>query len=93
LLEKKVQIVTSCNPSPDSAFEEGQVTARNVFNGQEQVIDDVSLFTYSTSRIPNLGLAPGLRDIGVDLHIIGDAYAPRLVVTATADGNKAGLAV
>lgn len=93
LLEKKVQIVTSCDPSPDSAFEEGQVTARNVFNGQEQVIDDVSLFTYSTSRMPNLSLAPGLRDMGVDLHVIGDAYAPRLVVTATADGNKAGLAV
>jgi len=36
---------------------------------------------------------PGLRESGVDLHMIGDAFAPRIVITATADGNRAGLAV
>ncbi|MBT4741437.1 MAG: hypothetical protein HOO09_13710, partial [Rhodospirillaceae bacterium] len=93
LSEKKVQLLTSCDPSPESVFEEGQITARNVFNGEEQVIDDVSLFTYATSRTPNLDLVPGLRESGVDLHMIGDAFAPRIVITATADGNRAGLAV
>ncbi len=93
LSQKKVQIITCCNPSPESAFEEGQITVRNVYNGEEQVINDVSLFTFSTSRVPNLTLVPDLRAAGVDLHIIGDAYAPRIVVTATADGNQAGLAV
>ncbi len=93
LHKKKVQLITSSDPSPDSAFEEGQVTARNVFNGDEVTIDDVSLFTYATSRIPNLEIVPELREAGVDLHVIGDAFSPRVVVTATADGNKAGLAV
>ncbi|MEQ8509743.1 MAG: hypothetical protein RIF37_15545 [Rhodospirillaceae bacterium] len=93
LMQKKVQLLTCFNPSPESAFEEGQITVRNVFNGEEQVIDDVSLFTYATSRIPNLGMESALRKAGVEVHVIGDAYAPRVVVTATADGNKAGLAV
>lgn len=93
LSQKKVQLITSCNPSADSAFEEGQVTVRNVYNGDEQTIDDISLFTYSTIRSPNLDLLPAMQAAGVDLHVIGDAYSPRVVVTATADGNKAGLAV
>jgi len=90
---KKVRLLTCCDPSPESAFEEGQVTARNVFNGEETIIDDVSLFTYATSRVPNLDIVPELRAAGIDLQIIGDAFAPRVVVTATADGNRAGLAV
>lgn len=90
LLKKKVQIITSCEPAPESAFEEGQVTARNVFNGEEQVIDDVSLFTYSTPRVPNASIVPALEQAGIDLHLVGDVFAPRLVHTATSDGNRVG---
>ena len=90
LYKKKVQLITSCEPSPDSAFEEGQVKVCNVYNGETQVIDDVSLFTYSTPRMPNAELAPALEKAGVELHVIGDVYAPRLVITATADGNRVG---
>jgi thioredoxin reductase len=90
LSRKKVRIITSSEPSPDSAFEEGQVTLRNVYSGEEQTLDDISLFTYATPRVPNADLVPPLEKAGVEVHLIGDAYAPRMVVTATADGNRVG---
>lgn len=90
LSKKKVRIITSSEPSPDSAFEEGQVTLRNVYSGEEQTLDDISLFTYATPRAPNVDLVPALEKAGVEVYLIGDAYAPRMVVTATADGNRVG---
>ena len=90
LYKKKVQLITSCEPLAESSFEEGQVTVANVFNDEEQVIDDVSLFTYATPRVPNNGLVPALKQAGVEYHLIGDVYTPRVVVAATADGNRVG---
>ena len=90
LSKKKVRIITSSEPSPDSAFEEGQVTLRNVYSGEQQTLDDISLFTYATPRVPNVDLVSALEKAGVEVHLIGDAYAPRMVVTATADGNRVG---
>ncbi len=90
LYKRKVQLITSCEPSADSAFEDGQVTVVNAFNGEEQVIDDVSLFTYATPRIPNADMVPALEQAGIEYHLIGDVYAPRVVVAATADGNRVG---
>ena len=91
LYKKNVRLLTSSEPSSESAFEDGQITVCNVYSGKTRVIDDVSLFTYSTPRLPNTELVPALEKAGVDLHFIGDVYAPRLVVAATADGNRVGL--
>ena len=44
----------------------------------------------ATPRVPNDELAAPLRALGVELHLVGDAYAPRFVVTATAEGHKVG---
>jgi len=93
LYEKRVDIVTSMDPTADSAFEEGQVTLANVFNGEERVIDDVSLFTFATPRVPNDSIAAELREAEVAFDLVGDVFAPRFVNTATADGYKAGMAV
>ena len=93
LYEKKVDIVTSMEPTAESEFEEGKVTIANVFNGEERIIDDVSLFTFATPRVPNDQIAPALRAAGLNVQLIGDVFAPRFVNTATSDGYKAGMAV
>jgi hypothetical protein len=71
-------------------FADGIVTARNVFNGRETRIDDLALFTYATPRVPNDSLAGPLRSAGLDVHLIGDCYAPRSVLVATGEGHRLG---
>ena len=93
LSKQKVQIITSCEPSSDSEFEQGKVNLCNIYNGKTTLIEDVSLFTYATPRTPNNDLAPTLRGAGIEVHCIGDAYAPRVVLAATEDGNRVGLQV
>jgi thioredoxin reductase len=90
LYKKKVEIITSCEPLATSAFDEGVLDYANIFGGQTGRIEGVSLLTYATPRVPNDELAPALRASGVELHLIGDAYAPRFVVTATAEGHRVG---
>ena len=93
LSKNKVNIVTNCIPSKDSIFEEGKIIAKHVYNGEEIIIDDVSLFTYSTVRMPNTSLVPALSKSNIDLRLVGDAASPHTVVTATAHGNKVGIEI
>jgi 2,4-dienoyl-CoA reductase-like NADH-dependent reductase (Old Yellow Enzyme family) len=88
-----VEIVTSVRPLPDSRFEEGEVAYANIYNAQRGLIRDVALFTYATPRRPDDALAADLRVAGVPVTIIGDAYAPRTVLTATAEGYRAGMEI
>lgn len=90
LYRRGIDIVTSVEPQKVA---DGRVVLRNVYNGEEQTIDDVALFTYSTSRAPNDSLAASLRERGIELHVIGDCLAGRTVMTATTEGHKAGNAI
>jgi len=90
LEQKRIRTLTLSTVSEQSRFEEGVVVCRNVYNGDETAIDDVSLLTYSTPRLPNDAMAESIRKAGVSLHLIGDCFAPRFVVNATADGHKIG---
>ena len=91
LYRKGIEIVTSVRPLASSRFEEGEVAYANVFSAQESVIGDVALFTYATARLPNDALAAPLRAAGFEVHIIGDAFAPRTVLVATAEGYRTGM--
>lgn len=91
LYRKGVEIITSVRPLPSSRFEEGEVAYANVYSGREAVIEGVALFTYATARIPDDALAAPLRAAGVDVRVIGDAYAPRTVLVATAEGYRVGM--
>jgi 2,4-dienoyl-CoA reductase-like NADH-dependent reductase (Old Yellow Enzyme family) len=93
LYRKGIEIVTSVRPLATSRFEEGEVAYANVYNGREAVIADVALFTYATARIPDDALAAALRAAGIDVRAIGDAYAPRTVLTATGEGYRAAMAL
>jgi hypothetical protein len=91
LYRKGIEIVTSVRPLASSRFEEGEVAYANVFSGGETVIPDIALFTYATARIPDDALAAPLRAAGIDVRLIGDAWAPRTVLAATSEGYRAGM--
>jgi hypothetical protein len=77
-------------PSPGSDLESGLVLSRNVYTGQEREVPDVVLLTYSTPRIADDGLAAPLERAGLSVHRVGDCYAPRGLMAATAEGHAAG---
>jgi hypothetical protein len=85
-----VEIIPLVEPSADSALEDGVVTLSNVYSGRTIDVTDVALFTYSTARVPNDQLAEPLRRAGVDVRLIGDCYAPRYLLVATAEGHAVG---
>jgi 2,4-dienoyl-CoA reductase-like NADH-dependent reductase (Old Yellow Enzyme family)/thioredoxin reductase len=91
LYRKQIEIVTSVRPLASSRFEEGEVAYANVFNGRESVVTDVSMFTYATARVPDELLLEPLRAAGLDVRVIGDAFSPRTVLVATAEGYRAGM--
>jgi 2,4-dienoyl-CoA reductase-like NADH-dependent reductase (Old Yellow Enzyme family)/thioredoxin reductase len=93
LYRKGVEVVVLCEPSPDSRFEEGEVTLTNVYTGEERIVTDVALFTYATPRAPNDALAEPLREAGIDVRLIGDCLSPRFALNATGEGYKAGASV
>jgi 2,4-dienoyl-CoA reductase-like NADH-dependent reductase (Old Yellow Enzyme family) len=91
LYRKGIGIMTSVRPLVSSRFEEGEVACANVYSGVETVIPEVALFTHATARIPDDGLAAPLIAAGVDVRLIGDAWAPRSVLTATAEGYRTAM--
>ncbi len=93
LYRKGVRIVTSVRPLPDPRIEEGELAFANVYSGARDVLGDVAFLTYATARLPNDGLAAPLRAIGIDVRAIGDCKAPRIVLTATAEGYRAAMEI
>jgi 2,4-dienoyl-CoA reductase-like NADH-dependent reductase (Old Yellow Enzyme family)/thioredoxin reductase len=93
LYAKKIEIVIFSKPLSASPFSDGTVICGNVYDGSKRIIDDVALFTYSTSRKPNDELSTPLRAKGIEFHLIGDCYAPRMVLTATSDGHRVGTSI
>jgi 2,4-dienoyl-CoA reductase-like NADH-dependent reductase (Old Yellow Enzyme family)/thioredoxin reductase len=91
--KKRIEIVTVSEPLPGSAIARGTVNVANVFNGDVRAIDEVALFTYATSRVPNDALEAPLKARGIAAVLVGDCYAGRNVLTAVAEGHKAGMEV
>ena len=87
---KGIRVMTNSVPVGVDGIEDGQITVRNIHSGETQIIENVTLLTYATPRQPNDALLEPLRALGFAVHTIGDAYAPRFVVTATAEGHRIG---
>ena len=90
LFEKRVRIMTSSEPCPDSAFEDGRLSVANIFNKDRTEIDDIAALTFATPRVPNDRLLQPLRSAGLDVRVIGDCFAPRSVLVATREGHALG---
>lgn len=93
LYRKNIAFATSVEPVRESRFEDGEITYANVFNGDRETIGDVALLTFATPREPNDVLAAPLRHAGIDVRQIGDCWAPRTVLTATAEGYRTAMAL
>jgi NADPH-dependent glutamate synthase beta subunit-like oxidoreductase len=74
-----------------SAWEDGRVSCRNVYNGDETVFENVTCVSYATARQPRLELEAPLRTAGMSVKRIGDCLMPRSVLAATAEGHAAAL--
>jgi thioredoxin reductase len=85
-----IKIMTNTEPRPLDRLEEAEVVVQNTKSGQLTTLTGVTLLTYSTSRVPNDALEKPLRAMGIPVHLVGDCYAPRFVVNATAEGHRVG---
>lgn len=76
-------------------IERGEVVLRHYYNtGREERLKDVGEVVWIGAQRANDGLAHELREAGQrDVHLIGDAYAPRRLVHAIAEGHRAGRSV
>ena len=88
-----VEIVLLSEVAPESDLEEGEVTLRNVYSGEQRTVQGVELLTYAGTRRPNDQLYDALTAAGLDVRLVGDAYAPRDLLTATAEGHALGMAL
>ncbi len=93
LYEARIGIVLLAEPAPEQRFEDGVFVHRNVINGDQDEIADVSLFTYATPRAPDLELLAPLQAAGMPVEVVGDAWMPRNQMVATQEGHAAGLRV
>ncbi|MDE2465596.1 MAG: FAD-dependent oxidoreductase [Alphaproteobacteria bacterium] len=93
LYQKGIDIRTCVTPLASSRFEEGIVSIANVFNGAEDIIEDVALLSFATPRVPNDALAAPLRDANITVRLIGDCYAPRTVLSATQEGYRTAMEI
>ena len=86
----RVELATLHELDPESAYEEGAVTLKNVYNGDTRTFDEVALLTYATPRRPNIALQQPLEAAGIEVIRIGDARAPRTLQVATSEGYRLG---
>ena len=87
LLEQDVDI----RPTTAAVALKGRELAiRNSLTNRPDRIADVDSVVTVGPRVPGDGLAEALRPLGIPLHVIGDALAPRRMVHATLDGARLG---
>jgi len=90
LYKARAEIIGASVPT---RFKGGKLTYANAFSGDEQAVEGVALFAYATPRIASDELAAPLRAKGIDVRLIGDAFAPRAMLAAVHEGHHLGNAL
>lgn len=94
LSAKPVEIVTLAEPVwSETAFEDGRLDYAHVYSGRRGAIEDLAFLAYATPKAPNDALARPLIEAGISVHRAGDCRTPGDLMSATADGHAAGLAL
>jgi thioredoxin reductase len=93
LYAKNAVIMTSVRPISADGLENGELEYQNVYSGRTDVLRNVSLLTYATARVPEVSLAGELRSLGYQPLLVGDCRAPRIVLSATSEGHRAGMEI
>lgn len=65
------------------AIEPGGIRLRNVFSFKEEVADGVDSVILACGSVADAGLYAALKGRQANLHLLGDAFAPRRIVFAT----------
>lgn len=93
LYDRDIEIVTSAAPIGLDELEEAQLIVANVYNGKQQILEDIAAITYATARAPQEGLQAILEKQDIVVHTIGDCHAPRSLLSATREGYRVGMAI
>ncbi|WP_216898480.1 FAD-dependent oxidoreductase [Nocardia alni] len=72
-----------------TAIEEDTVTLTDVYTGELSQLSDIDGVVFVLGNTANDGLAQELREMDVDLHVIGDAQAPRRIFNAIWEAETA----
>jgi 2,4-dienoyl-CoA reductase-like NADH-dependent reductase (Old Yellow Enzyme family)/thioredoxin reductase len=73
-----------------TGFDLPRITTRNVYSQREAVHDGFDSVVLACGATPNSRLFDELEELGRDVHVLGDAYAPRRIVFATQQGYELG---
>ncbi len=90
LYGKGVEVITLSEPVLGDEFAEGVLSTRHLLGGPAQRIESVALVTHATARVPDDALAAPLRAAGIEVHLVGDCFAPRSLLVATGEGHRVG---
>ena len=90
LSAKGIDVMTLSEPLWTDDVENGNLEIVQVYTREKTVIRNVTFFTYSTPRAPDIALVAPLRAAGIDVRLTGDCMTPRNVMAATAEGHAAG---
>lgn len=69
---------------------EASVVVRSAWSPDTEVLDDVDAVVTSWFGVSRDALARELEDVGVPVHVVGDALAPRRAIDAVWDGFRVG---
>jgi hypothetical protein len=75
------------------ALDGGRLVLRHVLTGAEEEVAGIDLLVYASARVPRDRLLEPLRAAGIPMRAVGDALAPRLLLSAVREGQAAGEAV
>lgn len=71
-------------------IEPDAVTCENRFDGKQTRLDHEGAIVLAMGNVAQNALADPLKALGLEVHVVGDALAPRQVDQAIMDGERAG---
>ncbi|MDF1790703.1 MAG: NAD(P)-binding protein [Thalassobaculaceae bacterium] len=72
---------------------DGAVGFRHLLTGERRRVGGIDVVAHASSRRPRADLLTALRQRGLGPIVIGDAYQPRALLHAVAEGRQAGRAI
>jgi 2,4-dienoyl-CoA reductase-like NADH-dependent reductase (Old Yellow Enzyme family)/thioredoxin reductase len=93
MAELHIRIVRLSTIVWSEAFEEGKLEYSNVYTGERDFIPNVAFLAYSTPRRPNDDLEHPLQEKRIEVRKVGDCLSAAELLSATATGHAAGMAV
>jgi 2,4-dienoyl-CoA reductase (NADPH2) len=73
--------------------EAGGVILTHYYSAREEYVPEVAALVWLGPQRANSELADELRGQGIEVHLVGDAFAPRRLANAIQEGHRAGRAL